>query len=257
MFSKYFGKYKKADDRRDAWKDGIEDDFKQWMNELTEIPEVNPPPDEPDIYSFYQELCALRNEIRKGGRRNQDVLTRFGESLSGFQQTVEDIQDRLCSMDNEKRESGLEANKSIFVPLVDILERMERLKERLESPPGNTLFESCHADSLRGRCIRFLERHLPSIFDNLKNWEKAWDRFKDGFEITLSHLDSLLKKEGITRIETVGMDFDPALMTAVAVEYTEEHQEYLVLEEISSGFLFKNIIIKLAEVKISKKKESK
>jgi len=46
-------------------------------------------------------------------------------------------------------------------------------------------------------------------------------------------------------------------MTAVAVEYTEEHQEYLVLEEISSGFLFNNIVIKLAEVKISKKKESK
>ncbi len=248
---------KDVDDRLEAWKKGIEDDFKQWVNELAEIPKVNLPPDVPDIYSFYQELCVLRNETRKGGRRNQDVLTRFGESLSGFQQTVEDIQDRLCRMDNEKRESGLDANKSIFVPLVNILERMERLKERLESPPGNTLFDNYHANSCRGKFIRFLEKHLLSTSDNLKNWEKAWSRFKDGFEITLSHLYNLLKKEGVTRIRTVGIPFDPALMTAVAVEYTEKHQEYLVLEEISPGFLFKNIVIKLAEVKISKKKESK
>lgn len=257
MFRKYFSKHKEVDNRLDAWREEIKDDFKQWMNELTEIPEVNLPSDEPDIYSFYQELCVLRNEIRKGGRRNQDVLTRFGESLSGFQQTMGEIQDRLCRMDNDKREGGLDANKSIFVPLVDILQRMERLKARLESPPGNTLFENRHTDSWRERFLQFLEKRLLSFPDNLKNWEEAWDRFKDGFEITISHLDSLLKKEGIVRIETVGTDFDPALMTAVAVEYTEEHQEYLVLEEISPGFLYKDTIIKLAEVRISKKKESK
>lgn len=257
MFSKYFGKRKKVDDKLEAWKEEIEDDFKRWMNELTEIPEVKPIHDVPDIYSFYQELCVLRNEIRKGGRRNQDVLTRFGESLSGFQQTMEEIQDRLCRMDNEKKGGSLETDKSIFLPLVDILQRMERLRERLESPPENTPSEECRASGWKAQFIRFLEKCLLSTPYNLKNWEKAWNRFKGGFEITLSHLDSLLKKEGVTRIETVGMDFDPAMMTAVAVEYTDEYKEYLVLEEISSGFLFNNIVIKLAEVKISKKKESK
>ncbi|MFV1975373.1 MAG: nucleotide exchange factor GrpE [Candidatus Scalindua sp.] len=257
MFGKYFGRHKKVDDGLEAWKDGIEHDFKQWMDELTEIPEVKLPPDVPDIYSFYQELCVLRNEIRKGGRRNQDLLTRFGEGLSGFQQTLEEIQDGLCRKDNEKRGSGLEGNKPIFLPLVDILERMERLMERLESPPENEPSEERHASGWKARFIRFLKKGPPTTSDNLDNWVKAWNRLKEGFEITISHLDSLLKKEGVTRIETVGIDFDPALMTAVAVEYTEEHQEYLVLEEISSGFLFNNIVIKLAEVKISKKKESK
>ncbi len=255
MFSKYFGKQKKVDDGLEAWKEGIEDDFKQWMNELTEIPEVKPPLDVPDIFSFYQELCVLRSETRKGGRRNQDLLTRFGENLSGFQQTLEEVQNSLCRMD--KKGSNLEDNKPIFLPLVDILERMERLRERLEFPPENTNSEVHHAGGWKARFNRFLEKCLLTTSDNLDNWEKAWNSLKDGFEITLSHLDSLLKKEGVTRIKTVGIDFNPALMTAVAVEYTEERQEYLVLEEISPGFLFNNIVIKLAEVKISKKKEHK
>ncbi len=257
MFGKYFGKPKMVDAGLEAWKEEVEHDFKQWMDELTEIPIVKPPPDVPDIYSFYQELCVLRNEIRKSGRRNQDLLTRFGEGLSGFKQTIDEIQDGLCRKDNKERGNSHEGNKPIFLPLVNILERMERLKERLKSPPGNTISKECHVGGWKARFIRFLKKGPPTTSANFDNWEKVWNRLKDGFEITISHLDSLLKKEGVTRIETVGIDFDPALMTAVAVEYTEEHQEYLVLEEISPGFLFNNFIIKLAEVKISKKEECK
>jgi hypothetical protein len=33
---------KEVDDRLEVWKKRIEGDFKQWVNELTEIPEVNP-----------------------------------------------------------------------------------------------------------------------------------------------------------------------------------------------------------------------
>ncbi|NUN24816.1 MAG: hypothetical protein HUU09_15410, partial [Candidatus Jettenia caeni] len=77
-----------ADSNLESWKSNIEREFKQWLSELTTIPEVNPLPEEPDLYSFYQELCVFRNELRVGGRRNQEVLTRFGESLSDFQKTI-------------------------------------------------------------------------------------------------------------------------------------------------------------------------
>ena len=59
----------------------------------------------PDIYSFYQELCVFRNELRVGGRRNQEVLSRFGESLSDFQKIIAGLQNKLYQMDKEKAES--------------------------------------------------------------------------------------------------------------------------------------------------------
>lgn len=217
-----------ADSNLKSWKSAMESDFKQWLNEITEIPEINPLHEEPDLYSFYQELCVLRNELRVGGRRNQEVLTRFGESLSDFQKIITDFQNRLGLLDREKREDELFSRKSLFIPLVDILERMERLRERLSSPPRKTLFKSN------------------------TSWRNAWNAFKDGFDIAYSYLDNLLKKEGITRIETVGMPFDPACMTAIAVEHTERYPVNQVIEEIAPGFLYKGDIIKFAEVKIAK-----
>lgn len=217
----------------ETWRAAVESDFTRWLNELTEVPGVDPLPEEPDLYSFYQELCILKNELRIGGRRNQEVLTRFGESLSDFQKTTADLQSRLYQMDKEKKEGEFSSYKPLFIPLVDILERMERLKERLSFPPGRTFFK------------------------NDANWRKAWNSFKEGFDITCSYLESLLKKEGITRIKTVGMSFDPVCMTAVAVEYTGEHLADQVIEELSPGFLYKGDIIKLAEVKITKAKERK
>lgn len=212
----------------ESWKSDIENDFKQWLNELTEIPEMNPLPEEPDLYSFYQELCVLRNELRVGGRRNQEVLTRFGESLSDFHKIITDLQNRLYQMDKEKKENESHSRKPLFIPLIDVLERMERLKKRLLSPPRKTFFK------------------------NDANWRNTWNGFKDGFDITYSYLDSLLKKEGITRIETVGNPFDPAYMTAIAIEHTEKYPINQVIEEIAPGFLYKGEIIKFAEVKIAK-----
>ncbi len=209
-------------------KSEIERNFQQWLGELTEIPQISLPPEAPDIYSFYQELCVFRNELRVGGRRNQEVLTRFGESLSDFQNIITGLQNRLYQMDKEKAEPGAASSKPLFIALANVLERLERLRRRLDSPPKKTFFQ------------------------NDTNWRNAWNGFKDGFDIAYSYFDSLLIKEGITRMETTGKPFDPSCMAAVAVDYREIYPENLVVEEISPGFLYNGNIIKLAEVKITK-----
>ena len=94
----------------------------------------------PDIYSFYQELCVFRNELRVGGRRNQEVLSRFGESLSDFQKIIAGLQNKLYQMDKEKAELGAASAKPLYIALANVLERLERLRRRLDSPPKKTFF---------------------------------------------------------------------------------------------------------------------
>ena len=259
-----------------ALKSEIERNFQQWLGELTETRQItqgnvkvgnirqkykgfinilknamkllenkgNPTtltlpcrittsPEIPDIYSFYQELCVLRNELRVGGRRNQEVLSRFGESLSDFQKITTGMQNKLYQMDKEKTELGASTAKPLYIALANVLERLERLRRRLDSPPKKTFFQ------------------------NDAHWRNAWNGFKEGFDIAYSYFDSLLIKEGITRIETTGKPFDPSCMASVAVEYREFYPENLVAEEISPGFLYNGTVIKLAEVKITKIKEKK
>lgn len=216
-----------------ALKSEIERNFQQWLGELTETPHITTPPEMPDIYSFYQELCVLRNELRVGGRRNQEVLSRFGESLSDFQKIITGLQNKLYQMDKERAELGASTAKPLYIALANVLERLERLRRRLDSPPKKTFFQ------------------------NDAHWRSAWNGFKEGYDIAYSYFDSLLIKEGITRIETTGKPFDPSCMAAVAVEYREVYPENLVAEEISPGFLYNGTVIKLAEVKITKIKEKK
>ncbi|HJW85197.1 MAG TPA: nucleotide exchange factor GrpE [Candidatus Brocadiaceae bacterium] len=216
-----------------ALKSDIERNFQQWLGELTEIPQISIPQEMPDIYSFYQELCVFKNELRVGGRRNQEVLSRFGESLSDFQKIIAGLQNKLYQMDKEKAELGAASAKPLYIALANVLERLERLRRRLDSPPKKTFFQ------------------------NDTNWRNAWNGFKEGFDIAYSYFDSLLTKEGITRIETSGKPFDPSCMAAVAVEYREVYPENQVAEEISPGFLYNGTVIKLAEVKITKIKEKK
>jgi len=218
-----------TDNQLEIWKKKIENDFRLWLGALSEIPNIEFTDDEPDLYSFYQELCALRNEVRKGGRRNQEVLTRFGENLAEFQKTMSDIQNRLRETDVRKRESELLANKPRLLALIDITERMERLKERLNTSPKKRFFK------------------------NYENWQRVWNRFMEGFDITYSYLENLLKNEGIAKMKTVGKPFDASRMNAVAVEYSNKHSPHMVIEEISPGFLWGDHVIKSAEVKIAKK----
>ncbi len=215
----------------EEWKQSLKNDFEQWLEDICDMPQVEACTEELDLYSFYKELCVLRNEVRRGGRKNQDILGRFGEGLTDFQKTLTDLQDRFIEMNKQKKEEGLLSQKRHFLPLVHILERLERLKERLNSPPKKKFFK------------------------NYEAWRETWEKFKQGFDISFSHLDELLKKEGITRIETVGKPFDPEIMAATVMVPTDEYPPDSVLEEISSGFLYKGNILKMAEVKVARVKD--
>jgi molecular chaperone GrpE len=226
----------------EPWKQEILENTHLWLEEL----EQNSPeeeklsafslsegePETPDLYSFYQELCVLRNEVRRGGRRNQEVLNQFAENLSHFQENLVQIQrfQKETLNANTKEDSPPPA---LFLSVLDLFERMERLRQKLEEAP-------CTKKS-------FFRKTL-SI-----DWEKTWTSFKEGFNITFSHFDRFLKKEGIVRIETVGKLFDPTVMVAIAVDTESKHPDQTVLEEITPGFLYQKKVLKIAEVKISKK----
>ena len=127
---------------------------------------------------------------------------------------------------NGQRKGGTRSSfrKTPYIAL-NVLERLERLRRRLDSPPKKTFFQ------------------------NDANWRNAWNGFKEGFDIAYSHFDSLLMKEGISRIETTGKPFDPSCMAAVAVEYREVYPENLVAEEISPGFLYNVTVINWLKLK--------
>jgi molecular chaperone GrpE len=72
----------------------------------------------------------------------------------------------------------------------------------------------------------------------------------EGLKVAINQFMDVLKAEGVSRIDTVGHDFNPHLMEAVAIESGEENK---VLDELRAGFMLNDKVLRPAQVKVGKK----
>ena len=95
-----------------------------------------------------------------------------------------------------------------------------------------------------------IARLLPTV-DTLV---KAVNHVKDaGLELALKELFSALSEMGLQKIEVVGKPFDPHQMECIEVVAGEENS---VVEELLPGYRLHNKILRIAQVKVGKKKEA-
>lgn len=71
-----------------------------------------------------------------------------------------------------------------------------------------------------------------------------------GLTVSINQFLDTLKAEGVTKVETVGKDFDPQEMEAIAIEEGEDGK---VLEEMRAGYLLHEKLLRAAHVKVGKK----
>lgn len=69
----------------------------------------------------------------------------------------------------------------------------------------------------------------------------------DGLKISVTQFLDTLKAEGVTRIETIGNEFNPHTMECVTIEVGDENK---VLEEVRAGYLLNEKVLRPAQVKV-------
>ncbi len=213
------------------WKSGIEEAFRRWLDEVEHRePAASAPEEPPDLYSFFEQLAALKSEVRKNARRSHDTFSRFGEALGGFEQTMQNLSARLNEDRAARSETDLAARKALYLPVVELFERFRRMEGRMARPPRG------------GR------------FFGARPWREAWFDLQQGMEILAAHFESLLQQEGITAVETEGRPFDPGVMTAVEARESAEADPDTVLEELSRGYFHQGRVLKLAQVVVARSK---
>jgi molecular chaperone GrpE (heat shock protein) len=212
------------------WKREISEQFQEWLNRLDEekaAEEVTPQERVPDLYSFYEALCVLGGDFRKSTRRSHETFVRFGETLEGFEAMLRSLGERLTEERQQRGRLEITARREFLVPFAEMLERLNRLENRLERPPDVGLLSA------------------------RRKWAEAWSSLRQGFVLLREHFELLLREEGILPMETVGQPFDPTKMKAVAVEENDTLAHNTVVEELAAGYFHKGDVLKFAEVKIS------
>lgn len=91
-----------------------------------------------------------------------------------------------------------------------------------------------------------LLRLLPGLDSLLLAQKHTQD---EGVKVSIKHFLDILEAEGVTKIETIGKDFDPKLMEAVS---TKQGEEGKVLEELRAGYTIYDSVLRPAQVIVGK-----
>jgi len=99
---------------------------------------------------------------------------------------------------------------------------------------------------------------LLTILDDLersvelaeKNKED-FNAFLKGVEMILSHLYEMLKKNGISVIESIGLPFDHNKHEALMREETDKVSENTIIEEFQKGYMINDRVLRTAKVKVA------
>jgi|TARA_B100000315_G_scaffold260330_1_gene320901 molecular chaperone GrpE len=74
-----------------------------------------------------------------------------------------------------------------------------------------------------------------------------------GVEMVVNQLKEILDNEGVIKIKCLGDKFDPRRHDALIKEQTKDVEEGIILDEIQSGYLLKDKVIRYSKVKVSKR----
>ncbi len=93
------------------------------------------------------------------------------------------------------------------------------------------------------------ERALASF--KMSRGEGGLDEYRQGVELLYRQVSDTLHRIGVVPIEAQGRSFDPNLHDALAREETSEHKENTIIEELRRGYLFKDRLLRPAQVKVA------
>jgi molecular chaperone GrpE len=78
--------------------------------------------------------------------------------------------------------------------------------------------------------------------------------FKDGVALIQEQLLCCLKKHGVERIETAGLNFDPNFHEALMQMESDKHEDNKIVSEMERGYLLNGRLLRPSKVCVCKNK---
>lgn len=186
---------------------------------------------------LHEELIATTTETRRGNRRTLEVLKNFGAVLDALSATVNDTHKAVRALPTAPRPTdGGELAREWALALVEMADRLGRVAEGFARPPAATA------------------SWWPGARKSAAAWHDAWAMQSAAVGILRSHLESLLQRAALVRMEVVGRPFDPATMTAVESVVDDAQPDHTVLAELLPGWRHATSgqLIRPAQVRVSR-----
>ena len=183
---------------------------------------------------------------------NEEVMTEEEAVQENPEETPDDaepVEGEVVDTEPESEEAAPEDSK-----LAEAVERYQRLFAEFDNFRKRTEKEKAARYDMGARDV--VSKILP-VLDNfelaLKNVPDAEkdSPFVDGMEKIQKLFLTTLEGLGVTPIDAVGKEFDPAFHNAVLHVEDEEAGENIVVEELQKGYMYKDQVLRYAMVTVA------
>jgi len=200
------------------------------FSQYLEVVELEPEPEQTDLYSLFSEMAALRNEVKTESRQFKNALGDFKTGFDSLQQSNDELTKEL---DNYRAQLETQKEHITRNLLLEFLEVYDRL--------------------LAGSKVLASYQPVSSLFVHSKKQDKQFiHSIQEGQSISLRRLEQLLGKYEVIAIEVLNQSLDPYSMTAIEIDHNPKIDDGIVTEELRKGFKWQNKMLRLAEVKVNK-----
>jgi molecular chaperone GrpE len=183
---------------------------------------------------------------------------------------ISEDQDSVNAMKTGDETAADQAEASTGQPPADQADTsMRELQREKDALQDRLLRTAAEFDNYRKRMDR--ERRelsefaasdiLLELLPIVDNFERALqapappeaEAFRKGAELIQKQMLDLLRKRGVTPIDTAGADFDPRFHQAVIHEPSTDHREGEVMQELQRGYMLGERLLRPAMVKVAKR----
>ena len=171
-------------------------------------------------------------------------------NIQNEEENGEPIDEDVKETEEEKLKEEI---KTLKEEKIRVLAEMENLRKR---------FEREKVDSIKYGSVNFA-RDILSPGDNLERALSAINKEEEhpqsiknlieGLLMVKKELSSALEKNGITKIDTLNSKFDPNLHQAMMEIENNDLEEGVVVQEIQTGYMMYDRLLRPAMVGVSKK----
>ena len=214
-----------------GWRQRALDDFRQWLDAAAE----QPPADEEeetaaadhDVRDLFAEFAALRQEIRLQNREQARAgreLAAAAERFDTAARQAESGDETLAAFETRVARTAEDRCLLETLEVRDALVRGRRAAARLRD---------------RRRLFRRPPRGVAGVVE--------------GYELAIGRVDRMLSRLDVRRVETVGRRFDGRVMQAVEARRVERVGDGLVVEELRSGFVRHDDVLRPADVAVNRR----
>ncbi len=209
----------------------------------TSSAKVERPAGKLDLFSFYSEIIALKNEVKIESRY-------IKQGFSDLQETIERNEDQgRRSADQEEDAETEDTSQPDPQLLLDgIIDLYDRIHASIQS-----LGENKQRQEKKGKMSFWSRRRKEDLSELMSGKEQEIiASMRAGQQMLLDRIVDLLLAWDITPVETLHQRFDPHSMRAIGTDTLSELADGTVSAEIRTGFQQQGTLFRLADVRVNR-----